>query len=123
MRTQIDSQFLEALRDLFQLFLDRFGVWGTIAIMALVPIGLFLWRLHNDRRAERGWKAALAEKENTIQRLASQERAWRFLFVIDKGLTKEEAERIILRNEFRDPLEAREVLERPKEETGGGPQG
>jgi len=85
--------------------------WTVGLVLGLLVAGL-AWKAYNNRRLERGFKLALDEKERTVQRLADEARGWRILFLTHNlKITRQEAEKIIERNEFANPEEARRELE------------
>ena len=105
---------LDALGRLLQVLFVWLGPNRTLGLIAAVVIVLAVRRRYYDQQKDRDSDRLYAEMERTIQRIASQERAWRHLFVTRFAkLTDEEADRLVNRNEYITPKEAREDLERP----------
>jgi len=106
------TEFVKAFTALWNTLIGTLGVAGTLAVAVLLVIASGALKRYNDRRKDRDANAALDEKERSIQRLAEENRMWRALFLKDKcGLSPEEVDRIVLKNEFPDAPTARRALE------------
>lgn len=110
------AKILEALTFLLELLLREYGPLGSVVvIVGLVGVALLVL-LYLDWRRNRWVERALAEKDSTIQRLAASDRQWRQYFMIQNGMSREEAERLVVENTFVNPGDARRGLE-----PGGNP--
>jgi len=107
-----DEDVLDAIGRLFQALVDAYGPVGTLGILVVV-VALFTgWRMYQDYRSGKEYRALTAEKERTIQRLAEDNRLWRTLYLKEEhGWTDEQVNQFVLRNELRDPADARLYLE------------
>jgi len=103
--------WLETLGQILDFLIGRFGPNGTIAIFAIGLLALLVYRVYQDRRRDRWAQKAIDGKEETIQRLAASDREWRIYFMIQAGMTRREAEKIVQENRYLTPKEAREALE------------
>jgi len=105
----------KTLWPLLNLMLENYGPWGTLLIIGVV-CGLFVWwRIRQGRGKEQGWKAALEEKERTIQRLANDNRDLRIQLLKERNWTNHDIERLILLNVHPDGAATRRALEdRPR---------
>lgn len=92
--------------------------WTFITLACVVLLGA-VWRVYQDRRKDREVDAVVAEKEKTIQRLAGQERGWRAYFMSQSGLTDQQIELFLMKNEFPDGPTARKALEGDKTKSAG----
>lgn len=113
--------FLWAINEFLELLIDNFGPGGTIIIMLALVFFSLGFRVYKDRRRDKERDALIEEKDRTIQRLAASEREYRALFLKEKaGWTDEQVKSFIARNEFSDPVEARQALEgqQGNEDTG-----
>ena len=107
-----DSDVLDAIGRLLDLLFQRLGPGYTLLLLAGLVLALAIRRVYYDRRADRDSKRAIEEMERTIQRLANQERAWRYIFVTKTELlSADEADLLINRNEYPTPKASREDLE------------
>lgn len=105
-------EFLEAVNRLLELLIGNFGAWPTVALIVVFIIAAFGFRYYNDRRRDREIDLLIAEKDKTIQRLAESERMYRALFLRQQtDWSDEQIEQFILKNEFSNPVEARQALE------------
>jgi hypothetical protein len=111
----LDSDFVNALGALIRTLFQVFGPDRTLYLIFFFVFVLGARRWYNDRQAAKLTNDALSEKERSIQRLAEQEREWRVYFMIKDGMPREDAERLVLRNEFSTPEQARKSLEKPDE--------
>lgn len=90
-----------------------FGPVGTVLLLLAVVALSAGWRFYQDKRKDREFDLLIAEKDKTIQRLASQERSYRAIFFKEKmGLSEDEIRMLIMHNDFSGTVEAREALER-----------
>ena len=106
------NEILNAIIQLIEVLIKHFGTLGTIGILVFVLLISIGWRLYNDKKNREESEALLEEKDRTIQRLAEQERSYRALFFKKfAGWEEKDIERFILKNEFKNPVEARKFLE------------
>jgi len=116
----VDPDIIDAIGRLVQVLVETLGPTRTIGLVVILVLFLGARRLYLDYRASKAVNQALEEKERSIQRLNTQEREWRQYFLMEKGgMSREEAERLVLRNEFDTPAEARRALENPDGQVGG----
>lgn len=88
--------------------------WTVVLIVCILALGVGL-KVYSTGRLERAYDKALEEKERSVQRLANEARSWRILFLTHVlRISRQEAEKIIERNEFTTPEEARRELESRK---------
>lgn len=112
----MDTGLVTALKGLLAYLISQFGPNGTLILILGAVLFLALRRLYLDHRADSLTTQALEEKERTIQRIANQERQWRLYFLIKEGnLSRKEAEKLVLQNEYSTPKESREALEGKKD--------
>jgi hypothetical protein len=91
------DKILDAFGRLIKLLVDLFGPRGAVLFLVGVVIALLILKWLAQRRAERGWRMALEEKERSIQRLAAVERTYRLeALVRDRGMTLQEAELLLM---------------------------
>lgn len=109
-----DPGFVDSIGRLIQILFDNLGPDRTIGLVILLLVAFGLRRWYLDYRAGQAVNQALEEKERSIQRLNGQEREWRLYFLIQSGMSQEDAERIVLRNDFSTPAQARRALEEPR---------
>src|SRR5205085_2772011 len=102
---------INAVNILVQVLIANYGRVGTLLIFAALIVLSGLWRYISWRRKDKQIDLALTEKDRTIQRLAESERNFRILFFKQQGMTAEEIERFVMRNEFPDVPTARRQLE------------
>ena len=112
----LSDKALQAARDILNILIGAFGPWGTVVLIGVGLLGMFLFRVYKDRRADKAIDRALAEKERTIQRLANQERTWRRVLLTENlKLDKAEADSILaLEGEYDTPEASRRALEAKK---------
>ena len=92
------DKILDAFGRLIQLLVQLFGPRGAVWFIAGAFAALLFFRWLAHRRAERGWRLALDEKERSIQRLAAVERTYRLeALVRDRGMSLKDAERLLIR--------------------------
>lgn len=107
-------EILNAIGGLVEALVAAFGPVGTVILLLAVVALSAGWRFYQDRRKDREFNLLIAEKDKTIQRLASQERSYRAIFFKEKmGLSDEELQMLIMHNDFSNTVEAREALEKP----------
>jgi hypothetical protein len=105
------TKVIDAIRQFFQLLLDRYGPIGTLLIVGAFVLLTIVARIYGDRRKDRYIDALLDEKDKTIQRLAEQERNYRIHLFKQYGWADEEIDRFVMRNELDDAIAARRALE------------
>lgn len=94
------DKILTAIGGLFTVLVGLFGQVGAVLLILGGLILLFIWRWLAQRAAERGWREALAEKDKTIERMASIERSYRIETLVRSGMAITQAERIVLAGRF-----------------------
>lgn len=103
---------IEAVEQLLKFLFQQLGVAGTLTCAVLFVVASIAWRIYNDKKKEKEINLALQEKDRTIIRLASQERAWRIqYFKESKGWTDEQIDKYILQNELPNIPAMRKELE------------
>lgn len=108
----MNDQILTAVTKLLENLISWFGPRGTVYLIVGIVVAAGVRRWYLDRRVDRDRREALEEKERTVQRLASEARAWRVLFAVrELGLNQKDAEQLFVENDFSSPLEARRTLE------------
>ena len=107
----MEPELLQETGRLLDFLIERFGADKTLWLIIGTVVFLAVRRLYLDWRAERVLNRLLEEKERSIQRVANQERQWRIYFLMHMGMSREEAERLIVQNVFSTPEEARRALE------------
>jgi len=105
------DKILEALERLLRICIEFFGPNVTLALIFLVPFGLFAFRFYTDWRKRQEVNEALKAKDETIQTLAELIRQYRVIELRQQGWSEEAIERIVLRNTPKDAIEARKLLE------------
>lgn len=91
------DKILDSLGRLIQLLVQLFGPRGAVWFIGAVLAALLLLKWMAQRRAERGWRMALEEKERSIQRLAAVERGYRLEALMrDRGMSLQDAERLLM---------------------------
>jgi hypothetical protein len=105
---------VKALQNFYDDLVRHYGSSGTLLLLLLVFLIFVGWNLYQHWKSRRDVNEALAEKERSIQRLASQERAWRAYFFRQQGLSNEEIDSLLLRNDFANGAEARQHFEKPR---------
>ncbi len=114
------TEFINALVRLWNTLITSLGVAGTLGVALFIVIASAGIKRYNDVRRDRDAKEALDEKEKSIQRLNEENRMWRALFLKDKcGMSAEEINRLVLKNEFPDAPAARKALEGEATHTPG----
>jgi hypothetical protein len=108
---------LEALTKVINILVENYGATGTLLIF-IGAIGIaVLWRVYSNYRTDKRIDQLLDEKDKTIQRLAEQERNMRILFLQKvAGWTDKQIEAFVMKNEFKDSVEARKELEQKKDD-------
>lgn len=108
----MSAELVDALGGLISTLFESLGPDRTLGLIVIVLLLSVMRRLYLDWRADRLMRAALDEKEKSIQRLNNQEREWRRLFLLLRtDLSADQVDSIVLRNEFSTPQQARRALE------------
>jgi sensor domain CHASE-containing protein len=103
---------LQSLTQLIDTLIESYEPWGTVGIFLGVVVISGLWKWYNDSRSDKRVEQLLQEKDKTIQRLAEQERNMRILFLQRMGgLSDEQIDAFVMKNEFDNPVDARKELE------------
>lgn len=111
----MDAELVEAVRALTEYLFTRLGPDRTLLLIFGLFVLLAINRIYTDWRADREANRALEAKEAALQRVASQERAWRVYFLVQGGMSEAQARRIIEENEYvSTPKAAREGLEKKR---------
>ena len=105
------SNVINAIANLFNVLVENFGSAGSVIILFILVVAFYSYRLYIDKRKDKYIQALLKEKDRTIQRIAEQERNYRVLFLKEKGMSDDEIERFVIRNDFSNIPEARKNLE------------
>lgn len=95
-------------------FITAVGFGKAIAAYLIWQGCRAIGRLYIDHTKEKETNAALDEKERTIQRLAQDNRELRIVNLKVQGWSVDEIDRFVIRNEFKNPAEARGQLESTK---------
>jgi len=91
------DKILDAFGRLIELLVKLFGPQGAVLFIGGVVVALLILKWMAHRRAERGWRMALDEKERSIQRLAAVERSYRLEALMrDRGMSLQDAERVLM---------------------------
>lgn len=107
-----DPKDVDAFTKAFETLIKYYGPYGTLAIIVIIALAFTSWRLYQQWQERRKTDKTLAEKDQTIQRLAQQERSHRrIIFKLLTDWSNEEIERIIDSNDFKNVTEARNMLE------------
>lgn len=100
MLEKLGPDIFDALRELVVVLLNRFGIWGTLAIFSVFTLGSMAWRVYSDRRKDRYIRELIQEKERTIQSLTEELRYYRALIFKEKfSWTDEQVNKYIVQNE------------------------
>lgn len=107
---------LHSAYPIIALLLDKFGAWGSVGLLVILYLMAFGWKKYNEIQRDKEIKAALAEKEKSVQILANEVRMWRIAELKEKrNWTDEQIERFLITEEFRTPKEAREFFSSRKD--------
>jgi|GEM_PF-2968959 len=94
---------IDALKNLVQLLLDRFGPWWTLVIIVATVAAATAWRIWSETRKDKKFYEALVEKEKTIKRLSLDVRMYKVLVFMEKmGWTEDRAQKFVVGNELDD---------------------
>ncbi len=95
------AKFIDSLGAFFDKIVSYYGPWGAIGVTLGVYVLFWFFRLYTDKRKDKHIEALIAEKERTIQRLASREREYRvFFFMNMANWTAEQVNQFILRADY-----------------------
>jgi hypothetical protein len=92
---------IQAAQQLLDWFFQHYGPRWTLLLIFLVPVAFVGWQIWLSWRKDKVTDKALEAKEETIQRLADDNRTYRILFFKEKcGWTDDQIERWLL---LKDP--------------------
>jgi hypothetical protein len=81
-------------------FYKTYGPNWTLVLIFSIPIAIFGWQVFQALRKDREANLAISAKEETIQRLADENRLYRILIAQEKwGWSEQQIEKYILKNE------------------------
>lgn len=113
------SKWFDFLKPAIEWGVHVLGPGWFVALLVAMMAGSGLTRWLANRRLDKGFQAALDEKERTIQRLADEVRGYRVaLFKRDLGWTDEEVTKYLLNNA---PPETKGATPIPKADTAKEP--
>lgn len=112
------TDLINALSHLIGVLVGVFGLKLTGLILFLLLVGSVAYRRWREYKKDSGWRAVVEEKERTIQRLAEENRNHRIVILKEVAhWTDDEIDRFVMKNEFKDGVAARKVLEGEEEKT------
>lgn len=76
--------------ELLKFLINTYGKYQTILGVGLVILVFFGWRVYQDHRKDGVWEKLIAEKEQTIQRIATENRGLRIIIFRDVHKWSEE---------------------------------
>lgn len=104
------SAYAKFFTDVVGFFFHWLGPWPTVGLFVAVLIATYFFRRQSEESKDKHVKAALDEKERTIQRLAANERAWRAVFLHKFGKFTVEQSLLFVAEGGADPAATRTKL-------------
>lgn len=93
-----DPKVPEGLIPFLDWFYTHYGRWPTLGLIFLLPAGFIGLQIWQHRRKDRSDNAALQAKEDTIQRLAEDNRMYRAVLFKEKfGWTDEKIDAYVVK--------------------------
>ena len=104
------AEIIDALGRLIDVIVKHFGPTGSVLIVLGAVTISALYRWYEDRRRNRAHNALIKEHDRTVQRMAARDREnRRVIYKQVYGWSDDEIERLIERNEYLDPMEAKRI--------------
>jgi hypothetical protein len=108
------KEILDAVDKLLRTCLEFFGVNLTVWIIIGTVAFFALWRVYSDWAKRKEVNSTVAAKDHTIQILAEQNRQLRVIQLKNDGWALKDIENFVLKAIPKDPIEAREMLQKSK---------
>lgn len=117
------DKIIEAANGLLQTLLNAFGAGGTVALVIVIALLLFGYKVYTDWRKNKEPNQAIAAKDESIQLLASENRTLRAINLKLQGMSEDFIDKVILKGIPKDPIEARNMLEGERSLEDNGERG